>query len=575
MALDTESDSLYHHFEKVCLVQIATDRGQAVLVDALAVRDLSPLAPAMANPGLVKVLHGADYDVTTLKRDFGFSFASLFDTMIAARFLGRSEIGLAAVARDELGVALTKDNQKDDWSRRPLTPQQETYALADVLHLVELRERLSEKLAAAGRLGWLEEECEAVARLEPAARKRDPEAYLGVKGAQRLPPRALAALRELHAWRERRAEEKDTPPFKILGNESLLRLAELRPKDAAGLGAVPGILPRLQRQAGDLLGAVRRAEDLPESELPKVARLASTRGRGRRAPAGRSAQGLSRAQGSGAAAGHLGRPAPAPHRPPGRGPPPRRGGAGPGGGAEALAGGGIRRGVAGRRIIDPLEIRQVRDPGRPRPGRDGQGVPGTRPDTRPSRCAQDRLARAAHGQGHPRPVPARGAGRRPAAAPEHRHDLRARRGRGHALHRHGARRGDGPRRGHGPAGPLHPRAEGPHGGGRLPGPRLRAQDGGHPPRREAGQHPADPGRDGQDPRLRHRPLPRLGDDRPEPDPGGNGAGDAELPLPRARAGGEGGPPRRHVGGGGDPVRDARRGAGLSRRPPSRASSTGS
>jgi ribonuclease D len=272
IALDTESDSLYHHFEKVCLVQIATDRGQAVLVDALAIRDLSPLAPAMADPGLVKVLHGADYDVTTLKRDFGFSFTSLFDTMIAARLLGRNEIGLAAVARDELGVALTKDNQKDDWSRRPLSPQQEAYALADVLHLVELRERLSRKLAAAGRLGWLEEECEAVARLEPAARKRDPLAYLGIKGARRLPPRGLAALRELHAWRERRAEEKDTPAFKILGNEALLRLAELRPRDAAGLGAVPGVLPRLQRQAGELLGALRRAEDLPESELPRVVR---------------------------------------------------------------------------------------------------------------------------------------------------------------------------------------------------------------------------------------------------------------------------------------------------------------
>jgi hypothetical protein len=86
------------------------------------------------------VLHGADYDVTTLKRDFGYSFASLFDTMIAARLLGRSEIGLAAVARDELGVALSKDSQKDDWSRRPLTPRQEAYALADVVHLVELRD---------------------------------------------------------------------------------------------------------------------------------------------------------------------------------------------------------------------------------------------------------------------------------------------------------------------------------------------------------------------------------------------------------------------------------------------------
>jgi ribonuclease D len=272
IGLDTESDSLYHHFEKVCLVQVATDRGEAFLVDPLAVRDLSPLAPALADPALVKVLHGADYDVTTLKRDFGFAFASLFDTMIAARLLGRSEVGLVAVARDELGVALTKESQRDDWSRRPLTARQEAYAIADVAHLVPLHERLSAKLAAAGRLGWLREECEAVARLEPAGRRRDPEAYLDVKGARRLPPRALAAFRELHAWRERRAEETDTPAFKVLGNEALLRLAERRPKDAASLREVPGVLPRLRSQAGELLAAIRRAEALPEEALPCPAR---------------------------------------------------------------------------------------------------------------------------------------------------------------------------------------------------------------------------------------------------------------------------------------------------------------
>jgi ribonuclease D len=272
IGLDTESDSLYHHFEKVCLVQVATDRGDACLVDTLALRDLSPLAPAMADHRLVKVLHGADYDVTTLKRDIGFSFASIFDTMIAARLLGKREIGLAAVARDELGVTLTKTNQKDDWSRRPLTPAQETYALADVVHLGALRERLEAQLVAAGRLAWLNEECEAVAALDPVARRRDPEAYLALKGAKRLAPRSLAALRELHGWRERRAEETDTPPFKILGNESLMRLAEVRPKDTAGLGTVPGVLPRLRRHAGDLLAAVRRAEELPENELPRVVR---------------------------------------------------------------------------------------------------------------------------------------------------------------------------------------------------------------------------------------------------------------------------------------------------------------
>ena len=103
IALDTESDSLYHHFEKVCLVQLATDTGQRLPRRRARAARSGPLGPVLADPGVVKVLHGADYDVTTLKRDFGFSFASLFDTMIAARLLGRAEIGLVAVVRDELG----------------------------------------------------------------------------------------------------------------------------------------------------------------------------------------------------------------------------------------------------------------------------------------------------------------------------------------------------------------------------------------------------------------------------------------------------------------------------------------
>jgi len=273
IGLDTEADSLYHHFEKVCLLQLATDRGDTALVDTLALEDLSPLASAMASPGLVKVLHGADYDVTTLKRDFGFTFASLFDTMLAARFLGRAEIGLAAVARDELGVTLSKDSQKDDWSRRPLTAKQEAYALCDVRYLVELRERLEARLVEAGRLEWLREECAAVAALPAAARRRDPDAYLNIKGAKRLPARSLAALRELVAWREARAEATDTPPFKVLSNESLLALAEKMPKALGDLRGIPGVLPRLTVHAPDLLGAIGRAAALPESSLPFVSRV--------------------------------------------------------------------------------------------------------------------------------------------------------------------------------------------------------------------------------------------------------------------------------------------------------------
>jgi len=270
-ALDSESDSLYHHFDKVCLVQIATEGGAAYLVDPLVLKDQSPLAPFMADSGTMKVLHGADYDVTTLKRDFGFSFAGIFDTMIAARFLGLPEIGLQSVARRELGVELSKSSQKDDWSRRPLTPTQESYARADVQHLLPLHARLVAQLRAVGRLAWVEEECAAVAALEPARRRKEKDAYQKVKGARRLKPRALAILRELFAWRETRAEATDVPAFKIASNETLLALAAAAPRTRGDL-AQARLNGRLLDHGAALLGAVQRGLALVETDLPSVPR---------------------------------------------------------------------------------------------------------------------------------------------------------------------------------------------------------------------------------------------------------------------------------------------------------------
>jgi ribonuclease D len=275
VALDSESDSLHHHFEKVCLVQLASGRESAWLIDPLAFRDFSALAALVADPSVLKVFHGADYDVTTMKRDFGFAFVSLFDTMIAARFLGLPEIGLQALARTELGVALSKDNQKDDWSRRPLSASQEEYALADVRHLLDLHARLEARLRERGRLEWVREECDTVAALPAARRETDGAAYLRIKGAARLRPRALAALRELVVWREGRAAAADTPAFKVLSNEVLLVLAERSPRTREELSAVRGVLPRLDREAEALLAALQRARDLPDSELkafPRVSR---------------------------------------------------------------------------------------------------------------------------------------------------------------------------------------------------------------------------------------------------------------------------------------------------------------
>ncbi|MCL4820807.1 MAG: HRDC domain-containing protein [Vicinamibacteria bacterium] len=272
LGLDSEADGLHHYAGRTCLVQLATDRGDAVLIDPIAVPDLSPLAPVLGDPGVRKVLHGADHDVTTLKRDFGFAFPNMGDTMLAARFLGRTEIGLLACVRDELGATLSKAHQKDDWSARPLRPEQEQYALKDVVHLLDLEDRFAARLRELGRHEWWAEESEAVAAMPPARRGPEPDAWMRIKGAGKLPPRALAVLREAWNWREELARRRDVPPFKIVGNELLLELAQAPPRSRDELRRHRGVLPRLQAEVPALLAGVERALALPEAELPRFPR---------------------------------------------------------------------------------------------------------------------------------------------------------------------------------------------------------------------------------------------------------------------------------------------------------------
>src|SRR5262245_40678529 len=192
VALDTEGDSLHHYPARLSLVQLGVESGEAWLVDTLAVTDLSPLAPIFGNPRIVTVVHAGDNDLAHLKRRHGLRFAGLFDTSIAARFLGARALGLDVLIAERLGVELPPSRQKDDWSARPLSAEQERYAAADVQYLIPLRDLLVEALERAGRLGWVEEECEALA-VDPAPEPpADPEAYATLKGARELSPRALA-----------------------------------------------------------------------------------------------------------------------------------------------------------------------------------------------------------------------------------------------------------------------------------------------------------------------------------------------------------------------------------------------
>src|SRR5258705_160171 len=199
LAIDTEADSLHHYPGKLCLVQMADARGRGHLVDPLALRDLSPLGPALADPGTLKVLHAADNDLAYLKRLYGVTVTSLFDTAVAARFLGAPALGLEGLLTQYLGVTAVKSRQKDDWSRRPLTAEQEAYALDDVLHLIPLRERLLEALHAIGRARWVEEECAGLAALVVPEKPVNADAYMKIKGARELDARGLGVLLELYA----------------------------------------------------------------------------------------------------------------------------------------------------------------------------------------------------------------------------------------------------------------------------------------------------------------------------------------------------------------------------------------
>ncbi|MDY6825436.1 MAG: ribonuclease D [Thermodesulfobacteriota bacterium] len=267
IAVDLEADSMFHFREKVCLLQIGT-RNHCFLIDPLAVTDLSPLTPLFADAGIKKIFHGADFDVRCLHRDFGIAIKNLFDCEIACKFLGIRSTGLDAVINAFFNIRLDKKFQKKDWSRRPLPDEMLDYAAQDVHYLLPLCERLESALDEKRRLEWVSEECAELTGVRHANPNGEP-LFLKFKGAGRLDRRTLAALEALLQSRLQMAAEKDRPPFKIINNNVLLKIAQQRPKTPSQL-ARTGILTKRQHgiYADRLLAAVNAATALPENELP-------------------------------------------------------------------------------------------------------------------------------------------------------------------------------------------------------------------------------------------------------------------------------------------------------------------
>ena len=223
LAIDTEADSLHAYPEKVCLIQISTAAGEA-LVDPLAKMDLNPFLDALSGRELI--FHAADYDLRLLRKHHDFAPTEIFDTMLAARLLGERQFGLGALVEKFLGVKLDKGPQKADWAQRPLTPRMEEYARNDTRHLKTLEEKLRAELTAKGRLAWHQESCARLIAESSIPPVIDPDEVWRIKGSSLLEPPALAVLRELWHWREREAIAASRPPFFVLSHELMIAIAD-------------------------------------------------------------------------------------------------------------------------------------------------------------------------------------------------------------------------------------------------------------------------------------------------------------------------------------------------------------
>lgn len=220
--LDTEADSLHHYTEKLCLLQLAAG-DKYFLIDPLKCSNLPLLFEVLDRTELW--LHGADYDLTLLKRQCAWTPTRVHDTQIAARLTGHRAFGLAALVQHYCGVALCKSSQKADWSQRPLPEKMQAYAVDDVRYLGVLVERLLAELESGSRLAWFEQSCESLRKDVLGRTEKDRTDAWRISGSGNLRPKGLAMLKELWWWRDTTASEKDVPPFKVLNNQQLINLA--------------------------------------------------------------------------------------------------------------------------------------------------------------------------------------------------------------------------------------------------------------------------------------------------------------------------------------------------------------
>ena len=273
LAVDTEFLREKTFFPKLCLVQVAAGEDIAA-IDPILIEDLSPLAALFEDPSITKVFHACSQDLEVLLDGMGVECAPVFDTQLAAAFLGlRQQVSYASLVESYCGVRLPKAESLTDWSRRPLDPEQLSYAEDDVRYLPGIYDRMVSELVGRDRLSWVTPEMERLCDFSRI--RRDPrEAYLRLRRASSLTRRQLAVAREVCAWRERVAAERDIPRKWVISDEVVVEVCKRAPSSVERLRRIRGIDQMAERDALSLVDAVARGVACPAEECPKMTRHA-------------------------------------------------------------------------------------------------------------------------------------------------------------------------------------------------------------------------------------------------------------------------------------------------------------
>lgn len=271
VAVDTESNSLHAFREQVCLIQFSSSK-KDYLVDPLVLEDLDVLAPVFSNPAIEKIFHAAEYDMICLRRDFGFKFSNLFDTMQAARALGYPAVGLDKLLGDKFGVKMDKRHQKADWAARPLTKDQIHYARLDTHYLFVLRDALEHELRETGRLEFALEDFQRACHTEEVKSRANGDSWERFAGRKDVSLRELTVIAQLCKWRDHEAERLDRPAYKVVMDDVLISLAKNPPEKKVDLSAA-GLSEKQIRLWGDMiLSAIQHGAEAPLVERRQAER---------------------------------------------------------------------------------------------------------------------------------------------------------------------------------------------------------------------------------------------------------------------------------------------------------------